>query len=240
MTMRGMAFLPIWHDVDSGMEPEFNRWHTGEHMPERVHTPGIVVGRRYADAAAPLHRYFTLYEALSFDVFASEGYFVTANARSEWTTRVHPAFQNFLRSPCHLVMTRGRGIGGAMATVRISFPQPGASPRGDGAPSAKDAYTLAVRALVEAIIAMDLVTAVHAGVCAPVARAPLSSESLSLRPNAKSFDGVLMIESIDRGALQAMMPGVEALLEALPDAIASYQVGIYELAYLISSPDSHG
>ena len=239
--MRGMAFLPIWHDIDAGMEVEFDRWHTVEHMPERLYTPGIVTGRRYENAGATRHRYFVLYEAVSFDVFGSEGYYVTGNARSEWTKRMHVHFQNFMRSPCHLVMTRGRGIGGAMATVRVRFP--GGTQTGSDAnarPTPTDVFTLAVRPLVENIMGMERVTAVHAGVTAPVARAPLSSTSLSLRPNAMAFDGVLMIEATGREALTSLLPGIIAQLDAYKTAIAEYEIGVYDLSYLINSTEGCG
>lgn len=235
MTLRGTAFLPIWHDIDAGIEAEFDLWHTAEHMPERVYTPGIVVGRRYENAAAGKHRYFVLYEAMSFEVFASEGYFVTANDRSEWTRRIHPHFRNFMRAPCHLVMTRGRGIGGALATARVRFP---ASAGPDI--SAKDAFALCVRALVDGIMDIPLVTAVHVGVTAPVSRAPLSSNSLSLRPNATAFDGVILVESIGRQALQNLLPRVGALLQAQSACIASFETGIYELSQLITAGDAGG
>ena len=242
--MRGMAFLPIWHDIDAGMEVEFDRWHTDEHMPERLYTPGIVTGRRYENAAAGTHRYFVLYEAISFDVFGSEGYYVTGNARSEWTKRMHPHFRNFVRSPCHLVMTRGRGIGGAMATVRVRFPADGKPVAVAGVANSsltpKDAFTLAVRPLIETIVGMERVTAVHAGVTAPVGRAPLSSTSLSLRPNAMDFDGVLMVEATGRDALASVLPAIEALLRDETAAIASNETGVYDLSYLIDSIEGHG
>jgi hypothetical protein len=235
MTMRGLAFLPIWHDVDDEAELEFNRWHTVEHMPERLATPGIVVGRRYANPGSSRLRYFTLYEAMSFEVFESEGYFATANARSEWTQSVHPHFQNFLRSPCHLVMTRGRGLGGALATVRVIFKAD--AERTTEAIGPKDRFTLAVRPLVERTMAIDLVTSVHAGVTAPVARKPLSAQSLSLRPNATAFNGVLMVEAIGRDALHAAMPGIEAILQVELSDFAGWEIDEYDLAYVITSTE---
>lgn len=242
MTLRGMAFLPIWHGIEPPMDAEFNRWHTVEHMPERVATPGITVGRRYHNEGhgeGGRDRYFTLYEAQSFEVFGSEGYYATANARSEWTQRVHPAFTHFMRSPCYLVMTRGRGIGGALATIRVKFPQ--AVPAGGDAAASgitpKDAFTLFVRPLVEGAMALDLVTGAHAGVCAPVARQPLSQGSLSLRPGAKDFDAVVMIEAIHRAALRDAMPKIEALLRQQPQAVASWETALYDLAYVITSND---
>lgn len=233
MTMRGTAFLPIWHSIADGHDLEFDRWHTVEHMPERVDTPGIVAGRRYAKPADERLRYFTLYEATSFDVFASEGYFATANARSEWTKQVHPHFENFLRSPCHLVMTRGRGMGGALATVRVTFTQ---AQTGEGL-AAKDAYTLAVRPIVEACTRLDLATSAHAGVTASVDRKPLSSESLSLRPHATAFNGVVMVEFTGRDALTRASSELRALLSAELAPFATCEIDAYDLAYVIAERD---
>ncbi|GAA5233510.1 hypothetical protein FOZ76_08535 [Verticiella sediminum] len=228
MTLRGSAFLPIWHDVDVQMEDEFNVWHTVEHIPERVDTPGIVVGRRYADPDASLHRYFTLYEAESFEVFASDGYFATANARSDWTQRVHPAFRNFRRAPCHLFMTRGRGIGGGLATARIHFAQPGA-----GAAAPRDVFSLAGRRIVDGIAKLRHVTSVHLGIVGRVERRPLSEQSLSLRPQATAFDAVLMAEGIGLEAMRAAAPDMEAILHAEPDAVGGCEVATYGLAYML-------
>lgn len=231
MTLRGTAFLPIWHDVEASMEDEFNHWHTAEHMPERVDTPGITVGRRYADLSADKYRYFTLYEAESFDVFSSDGYFATANARSTWTQRVHPAFENFKRAPCHLLMTRGRGIAGGLLTARIHFP----ATAHDKAPAhytAKDVFSVAARATLESILKMQHVTAVHLGIVGQVKRLPLSQASLSVRPEAANFDAVYMVEAISSVALRKIQADISRLFET--DAIARHEIGIYDLAYHLS------
>lgn len=57
VALRGTAFLAIWNDIAPDAEAEFNRWHTTEHMPERLWTPGISIGRRYVDPDASHSRY---------------------------------------------------------------------------------------------------------------------------------------------------------------------------------------
>lgn len=47
MSLRGRGFLPIWFELAEGVEREFDRWHTIEHMPERLGIPGFLRGRRY-------------------------------------------------------------------------------------------------------------------------------------------------------------------------------------------------
>ena len=50
MPLRGRAFLPMWFGLAEGYEREFDRWHTIEHMPERLGVPGFLRGRRYKHA----------------------------------------------------------------------------------------------------------------------------------------------------------------------------------------------
>lgn len=231
MALHGTAFLPIWHDVDAAMEEEFHRWHTEEHMPERVLTPGILVGSRYWDPHDPAQRCFTLYEAASFEVFASEGYFMTANARSDWTRRVHPAFRNFVRAPCHLALTRGRGTGGALATLRLALHGAGTA---DAEPA--DTFRLGIRALVEQAMGMAGVTGAHAGLKGQVARRPLDSGSLSLRPGAGAFDAVVLLEGISRDSLAPAAQHMAAALCAWRTAVQTCTMGIYALAYRLPAP----
>jgi hypothetical protein len=46
MPLRVWGFLAIRHDIRAEGEPEYNRWHTREHMPERLGIPGLEAGRR--------------------------------------------------------------------------------------------------------------------------------------------------------------------------------------------------
>jgi hypothetical protein len=238
MSMRGSAFLPIWHDIGGGMEGQYDLWHTQEHLLERVRTPGMIAGRRYENAAAETHRYFILYEASSFDVFSSEGYFATANARSEWTCRIDPYFTNFLRAPCHLVMTRGHGLGGALATARVRLAQQGPDMAGNGeALTPKDRFNLQVRHLVDRCRSLDLVTGVHIGIKGDVTRRHINKNSMALRPEAMAFDAVLLMEAASVAVLAKHVAVIEAMLEEQREVIASYQVEKYNLAQLVTTDE---
>jgi hypothetical protein len=121
MPIKGNAFVAIWHDIRSEAEPEYNRWHTREHMPERLSIPGFVRGRRGVDWSRERHRYWTLYEGPDLGVFGSPAYLERLNNPTPWTRRIQPAFYNFIRCGCEVLASRGEGVGGAMATFRISF-----------------------------------------------------------------------------------------------------------------------
>jgi hypothetical protein len=234
MSMRGSAFLPIWHDISGGMGGQYDLWHTQEHLLERTRTPGMIAGRRYENVSAETHRYFILYEALSFEVFSSEGYFATANARSEWTCKIDPYFTNFLRAPCHLVMSRGHGLGGALATARIRLVQGGDMAGNGDASSPKDRFNLQVRHFVDRCSSLDLVTGVHVGIKGDVTRRHINPNSMALRPEAMAFDAVVLVEATSGAVLSKHVAVIEAMIEDQREVIASYEVETYNFAQLIN------
>jgi hypothetical protein len=225
--LKGTAVLAIWNDIRPETEDEFNRWHTREHLPERIATPGILTGRRYANYEAKSFRYYTMYEAAAFDVFASEGYFATANSPSEWSPKVQKDFYNFARQACHTVMTRGRGVGGAMATARIVFPPRSPDP---GAREPKEAMNAATRRIIEQAMQIECVTAAHLCTAGTIARVPSRKGAIQNRPNTVRFDAVLMVEAMGRPQLTAALPKIDETLRREGDCIASFALDVYDLA----------
>jgi hypothetical protein len=123
MSFLGTAILAFWADVDASGEADFNDWHTREHMPERCGVPGFLRGRRYvAVAAAP--KYFMMYETETLETLASPAYVERLNNPTPWTRKCLALFRNSNRTACRTTVSIGRGIGGAMATVRLG-PAPG-------------------------------------------------------------------------------------------------------------------
>lgn len=120
MPLRGRAFLSLWSGVSPGYERELDRWHTIEHMPERLGVPGFLRGRRYMGTAASDHPVFILYEAAHIETFRSPGLLARLNDPTEWSKKVQPGLVNFLRTPCHTLISLGDGVGGALAAIRVS------------------------------------------------------------------------------------------------------------------------
>lgn len=114
MPLRGRAFLTLWSGVLPGYERELDRWHTIEHMPERLGVPGFLRGRRYTHTAASDHPLFILYEAAHIETFRSPGLVARLNDPTEWSKKVQPGLVNFVRSPCHTLISLGDGLGGAL------------------------------------------------------------------------------------------------------------------------------
>lgn len=118
MGLLGEGILAIWNDIAPGGDAEFDRWHTREHVPERVSIPGFLRGRRYR-AVAGSPRYFILYETETVEVLAGPAYLARLNDPTPWTRRVLPLFRNTTRTACRVTLSLGQGIGGALATVRL-------------------------------------------------------------------------------------------------------------------------
>jgi hypothetical protein len=73
MALRGRAFNAMWSSLSEGYAHELDRWHTIEHMPERLAVPGFLRGRRYIDATASDQSMFILYEVAHIETFRSPG-----------------------------------------------------------------------------------------------------------------------------------------------------------------------
>lgn len=223
MALKGAAFLAIWHDIKPEGEPEYNRWHTQEHMPERISVPGFKRARRYVDWNLAKYRYYTLYEGASLDVFQSDAYRARLNSPSEWTTRMQPNFLNFARSACTTLISVGSGVGGTLATIRLNFRDGNA-----------EGLRRATSRIAEQIMQLDGVVGVHIGKAEPsVTRVQTRETELRRLTGEDVFDAVIMVESIGRREMEAAMPGAKAIIAGSGLEIASSESGVYDLAYAI-------
>ena len=115
--LSGSAFLALWNDIDPAVEAEYNRWHSHEHVPERVTVPGIRSGRRYVACGSTRPRYFTLYDLDDMAVLSSAAYLALVNGPSEWSRRMRPHFRDVLRVACVRTASCGAGLGGYLTVV---------------------------------------------------------------------------------------------------------------------------
>ena len=205
MSLKGMAFLALWNDIDPARDGEYNLWHTREHVPERVTVPGILSGRRYVAAQATIHRYFTLYELETLSALSSPEYKHLVDNPTPWSRSMRPSFRNFLRYPCTTTLSLGRGSGGALATFRLR-----ATPSG-----------------IERLFDIETVTALHLGAADLSEPFPLQTGPVEQGPRF-----CLMVEANDHDALQAAMPNIlsavgaaEAQAYALAFAITCNDLG---------------
>jgi hypothetical protein len=123
MSLRGQGVLIIWRTVTPEADEDALRWHNAEHMAERCAVPGFLRGRRYVAVTPPRH-YLDVYETETVETIRSAPYLARLNDPTPWTRRVAPHFHGTYRVGCRVVASAGRGLAGAMLTVRLR-PAPG-------------------------------------------------------------------------------------------------------------------
>lgn len=113
------ALLSLWNDVAPERAAEYERWHTIEHVPERVWVPGMVSGIRYVREGGGLARYFTLYELESLDVLESSAYGELVAHPTPWSASMRPSFSGFLRKTGQVAAEAGQVLGRTLCVVRL-------------------------------------------------------------------------------------------------------------------------
>jgi hypothetical protein len=226
MALKGRAFMAVWHDIAEAGEAEYNTWHTRQHMPERLGVPGFLAGRRAVDWNLKHQRWFTLYETKTLEVLSSDDYRARLNNPTKWTTRNQPNFLNFARSACITSASTGRGIGGALATIRL-----------DMQPGGLTDFEAQAEKLAHRIAALDGVVGAHLGVAAPdTTRVKTRETELRADTGEDIFDAVVLVDGVGRRELEAAMPAIKAALQDTLK-IASEQSAVYDLAYLLTAED---
>jgi len=201
-----------------GYERELDRWHTIEHLPERVGIPGFLRGRRYMATQRSEHAMFILYEGAHIETFRSPGLIARLNDPTEWSKKVQPGLVNFIRGPCRTVISIGEGVGGAVLTIRASGDTPEAS------------HPLAAAAL--SISRLHGVTAVHVGEHVQDTTALQTAET-QLRPTSASggFRFAILVEGIGTAELDdAASQAIDLVAKA---SSLTYDASVYRLAYLL-------
>ncbi len=222
MPLQGTGFITMWHDVEPSALEDWHAWHTHEHMAERVGIPGFLGGRRYWNNDLPRQRCFTLYEGATAEAFRSPAYLERLNNPTPWTTRVAPAFRNFLRIACDTLASEGTGLGGAIATWRLNL-APGAAL--DAAPLVRD------------LRACRPVVAGHVARARPDITSYRTAEA-DLRPAGEEagFDALVLAEGIGHAALAAVMPALTERLSDIP-GVTGVQDAIYDLSFRLAAGD---
>lgn len=224
MPLQARAFLGIWHNLKAGFEREFDRWHTQEHMPERVGVPGFRVARRYMNWKLASHLCFTMYEGAHTETFRSPGYLARLNDPTPWTRRVGAAQTDFLRGAFEVQLSLGAGIGGAMGTFRIGLED-----------AAREQAIPALRHACIDIAALHGVAGVHLGVAQKEVTGVRTKE-MANRPSStaeNALDTVVLVESIGFEELEAILASVAGKLRVAGAGAA--QAEPYRLAYLLAA-----
>jgi hypothetical protein len=118
MPLLGSAAMLLTFDVVADAVEEHDRWHTHEHLPERLSIPGFRRGTRWiATEGGP--RYMVLYEVESLATLASEPYLARLNNPTPWTARMMPHYRGMNRGLCAVLGSVGFGQGGSATLIRF-------------------------------------------------------------------------------------------------------------------------
>ena len=209
MPLAGRALLALWNDIRREREAEYDRWHTVEHVPERVAVTGMRGARRYVNRARSTHRYFTLYELDDLDVLDGAEYRDLVDHPTPWSASMRPDFANVVRVPCRVTHGAGDGIGAAIAIVCFEAGADLASPAD--------------------LLAADGVVAVHLARGVPSSGPGAWPRSASGHV-PRAFDAVLLAEALDRAAAARILPALRQRA-GLDDAVDDFGADVYDLAY---------
>jgi hypothetical protein len=221
--LMGTGALLLWLDVAPQLDRETDHWYVDEHMPERIDIGGYLRARRYgAIEGAP--GYLTLFEAQSPSALASDGYLRLVSRISEQSQRIRSGFSKVVRNTFAVRQSRGRGIGGIMASLRLT-------PR-DAARAASAAA--AVDANVPHMLRQPGVVGVHWLQAAPAVRQRMDAVRAVGQSDAAA-DYVLLIETTRASDAHDARRDIAsaAALEQL--GFAEQNFAVYGLLYEVSA-----
>lgn len=176
-------------DIDADAIEEHDRWHTHEHLPERLSIPGFRRGTRWIGTdGGP--RYMVLYEVENLATLASAPYLARLNAPTPWTTRMMAHYRGMNRGLCAVVGSFGLGQGGAAALVRFT-------------PEASHAIPLMRWLLDEALPAIPRTTGLGSAHLLQGAQAAAMTKEQRIRGADRGVDSALVITGYDGSAVAA-------------------------------------
>lgn len=105
-------------DVDAEVHAEHDRWHTQEHLPERLSIPGFLRGTRWV-AIEGEPRYMVLYEVVDLSALESAPYLDRLNNPTPWTSKIMPHYRGMRRGLCSVIGSFGYGLGWVAGLIRF-------------------------------------------------------------------------------------------------------------------------
>jgi hypothetical protein len=224
VSIQTRALLGIWHNLLPGSEHDFDRWHTYEHMPERVGVPGFRGARRYMNRQLASHVCFTMYEGAHLEIFRSPGYLSRLNDPTPWSRRVGATQTDFLRGAFEVDLSLGAGVGGALASLRIALAEP----------CDRASVSLKLQHACIDVRALHGVVGVHLGFAKPEVTGVRTKE-MEIRPSSEpenTVDAVVLAETIGFEELEAILPEIQGRVGVA--GVQAIDAEPYRLAYLLA------
>jgi hypothetical protein len=221
--LMGTGALMLWLDVKPELDRETDLWYIDEHMPERIDIGGYLRARRYnAIEGAPA--YLTLFEAETPSALASEGYLNLVKRISDQSQRIRAGFSNVVRNTFAVRQSRGRGVGGVVASLRLT-PRDAANAEGAAA---------AIDVRVPQLLRRPGVVGVHWLQAAPAVRARMDAVRAVGQSDA-SADYVLLIEATRVADVKAIRRDALSTTALEEYGFVEQSFAIYSLLYEVSA-----
>jgi hypothetical protein len=210
---KGGGFLAIWSDVSDENETDYLHWLTREHTEERLSVPGFLGVRVFRARLPDVRRYFILYELASPEVVGSAAYLERLNNPTPWSRRIMPILGNFARGGGRCLLRDGCGAGAIVA------------------PHVIPATLLdeAVRRAPE-LAARERIASVHVLVVDRTS-SEIPTDEKAIRSGDRTFDGMLLVEALDGGALASAL---EAFAGGLAD---TERASVYDQVFSLCAGD---
>jgi hypothetical protein len=202
--------VAIWNGIADEARDEFYRWHETEHMPERLAIPGFLRGRRYRAADGGL-AFFTRYDVENPAILTSDAYLARLNAPTEWTRRMLPHFRDTSRALCTSLLATAKHSRPWLGTLKLF---------GNGSPDDR------AQALRTALASLEAGASVHLLATNQDASAVVTSERASRRSDSPAPDRILLVEALDRDAVQR-----SANQLAVSMSVSEADIGVFCLEY---------
>lgn len=116
------ALLALWNGARPDSLAEYEAWHGIEHAPERLGVPGFRFARRYRAEAGAAAGFFTWYGLEDLGALDTPAYAALQAEPTAWSARMRRSLTGFRRLPGRVLAAEGRGLGGALVTLRRPGP----------------------------------------------------------------------------------------------------------------------
>jgi hypothetical protein len=193
--MRGNGFLAIWSDIEADKLTDYLHWLTREHTSERIGTSGFLAVRVFRALGLEGARVFILYELDGSEVLNNPDYLSRLNAPTAWSQRIMPTLGNFIRGGGRLIASAGIGQGGVIGVLAV-----------EEAP-ADSSQLAAETAALDRIAAVRVLQTDQAGTA-------VQTREKAMRSDDRSFGGLLIVEALDRNALEDALASLRGRIPA--------------------------
>lgn len=224
MPLLGSAAMLLSFDIEADAVDEHDRWHTHEHLPERLSIPGFLRGTRWVATAEGQPRYMVVYEVENLATLASEAYLARLNAPSPWTARMMPHYRSMIRGLCAVLGSFGFGQGGVAALIRF-------------APEASSSAALNRWLLEEALPGATTLPGLGSAHLLQGAQAAAMTSEQRIRGADRAVDSAIIVTGYDDAAVAAYAKQLCAA-GGLPDhGAAEAACATYRLSYSLASAE---